>query len=586
MVRILSVLIGAIGNPTPDGNDGLGVDAILGLGSRDVRSRRRSRVRRGLSCLLALGLLAACQTADGAFPGLGGTNSAASADSGDATAPATATADTASVMAGDAVDPLAPGRLHLIVSPAGAGSYYFPWYAQILMAERTPGLRPMMVGPVYEGQSQRVDLWPDRYRVRIFQDDVLKRDEWVEISADRPTIYYVDIGFFSNSVDLYDATESARAEAETAPIRILGVHQAFEPLRIDLGAGLTGLYEGPRHQGMPAGEGRMRVMHGDYEVAVIDPATVIDGRPIGMPVPTDGRRVDGAIGADGSVVEGTRTKWADGRTFEGRYHGLTPDEGLMWWPDGTAWEGAYDGDGFPVGPGLLTREDGVTILEAPGIDTGGFDGAYSCTLPNGTPDTCFYVEGTAVATKEEFDARMADRRVAEQEAQREAEETARLAAAEETARQEAAAEAAAVEAAREAAARAEATAANGAVNGAPSDAMTPETVTAATTMTPVDGCTDVEGSFVADGGLSRLRFDGGGRGHFWQQTYGGTETYTFDVDFSYAGTRGGMRFDYGPAVYKDMAGNVMRETTIPSGDSECAYDGRVVTINGKDFARE
>jgi hypothetical protein len=101
----------------------------------------------------------------------------------------------------------------------------------------------------------------------------------------------------------------------------------------------------------------------------------------------------------------------------------------------------------------------------------------------------------------------------------------------------------------------------------------------------VAGCTDVAGEFTADGGLSRLTLDGAGNGHMWQQTYGGADVYTFDVDFRYRGTRTGMRFDYGPGVYKDAAGRVTDRKTIPGGDADCAYDGRTLVIDGKPFAR-
>lgn len=101
----------------------------------------------------------------------------------------------------------------------------------------------------------------------------------------------------------------------------------------------------------------------------------------------------------------------------------------------------------------------------------------------------------------------------------------------------------------------------------------------------VDGCTDVEGEFTADGGLSRLTFDGAGNGHMRQQTYGGADIYTFDVDFRYRGTGTGMRFDYGPGVYKDASGGIVNRTTIPGGDADCAYDGSTLVINGKPFTR-
>ena len=99
-------------------------------------------------------------------------------------------------------------------------------------------------------------------------------------------------------------------------------------------------------------------------------------------------------------------------------------------------------------------------------------------------------------------------------------------------------------------------------------------------------CSRVGGNFVADGGKSRLQLDGAGNGHMWQETYGGSQVYTFDVDFTYSGTRDAMRFDYGPAIYKDASGREIQRQNIPGGDAQCAYDGRTVTINGKPFAQQ
>ncbi|WP_264465879.1 hypothetical protein [Pacificispira spongiicola] len=41
-----------------------------------------------------------------------------------------------------------------------------------------------------------------------------------------------------------------------------------------------------------------------------------------------------------------------------------------------------------------------------------------------------------------------------------------------------------------------------------------------------------------------------------------------------------------PAIYKDMSNTVLCTIDVPGGDSTCAYNGRVLTINGKEFVRE
>ncbi|CFN79109.1 Uncharacterised protein [Bordetella pertussis] len=55
------------------------------------------------------------------------------------------------------------------------------------------------------------------------------------------------------------------------------------------------------------------------------------------------------------------------------------------------------------------------------------------------------------------------------------------------------------------------------------------------------GCARVAGRFSTTTGLSKVSFDAGGRGHFWQKTYGGARAYTFDVDFRWTSTDSKMR---------------------------------------------
>lgn len=483
----------------------------------------------GLAAALIAGLfLAGCKTTET------GAGSATAAPAADAPAPAAAVAP---------ADPYAPGALHFILSPSGSGNYD-GWQIQVLAAEKSQGFRPFLSQQMGEGQSLRAELWPDRYRVRVFLMGEVERDEWIAVAAGRATVIHVDIGFLSNSIDVVSGAEADPRIAQAGPpSRNLHVGQTFEPLTVELRPGWTGRYEGPQRDGRPVGQGWLSLMENGTEVAVIDTATVADGHFVGTPSFADGRQVDRAMGPDHALPDGTVTTWPDGRRFEGRYDGLSPREGRLSYPDGTAWTGRIAGDA-PSGPGQLTLADGTVIADAPGIDTTGFDGAYECRSPQDGATTCFYFEGVRIAAAPDYMAKVNERNQA-------------LAAA--------------------------------APPPEPVSAPPPSSAAAATAApTPapaIDGCTHVAGEFTADGGLSRLALDGAGNGHMWQQTYGGTEVYTFDIDFRYSGTRNGMRFDYGPGIYKDASGQVVDRKTIPGGDADCAYDGRTLVINGKPFTR-
>ena len=423
-------------------------------------------------------------------------------------------------------DRYAPGTFHFILSPSGSGNYY-GWQIQMLAAEGSAGFRPFLSAPMQAGQSLRAELWPGRYRVRVLLLDGVERDEWIEIVSGRPTVVFVDIGFLANGIDVVSGDEAQRLVAASYPFHDLPVATRFDPLTIALRPGWFGRYHGPQRDGAPVGQGRLDILEGDREVAVIETATVEAGRFVGMPSFTDGRRVDGPMAPDYTLPDGAITTWPDGRRFQGRYDGLSPQEGHLTYPDGTVWEGWMEQD-EPAGNGQMSLTDGTTISGVSGIDVNRFDGAYACSTPQGVATTCYYFEGQRIATAEAYEGMVTARDSA-------------LAAADEP-------------------------------------VVEPATA-------PIDGCTPVEGEFTADGGLSRLTFDGAGQGHMWQRTYVGTELYTFDIDFKYDGTRAGMRFDYGPGIYRDAAGQEVERKTIPSGDSDCAYDGSVLIINGKPFTR-
>lgn len=442
-------------------------------------------------------------------------------------APAPAPAPVAApVVAADAEVAAESGTLQFALSPSGSGNYY-GWRFQVLSAADTPGFRPFTSDEMSAGQSFRAELWPDRYRVRVLLLGDVVEDRWVEVRPGQLTLVHVDIGFLSNSYDVLQGPEATALARTSLVLRSLDVGEAFAPLTVPLATGVTGKYHGPQVRGTPRGSGRLDLYQDDARVATVAEAEAVEGGFRGEPRFEDGRTVEGKPDPTYTYPPGTVTTYASGARFEGEYQGLKPSKGVLRFLDGSSWAGWLEKDA-PSGPGDLTLADGTRILNAPGGDPRTFDGTFDCAATDGTVATCYYFEGQRLASGEDYVAKV-------------------------EARQRAAAPPPAPATERSAAAA-----------GSPD-------------------CTTARGTFTADGGLTRLTLDGRGRGDMWQQTTGGADVYTFEIPFSYDATPTSMRFRYGEAVYKDASGRVLRRTAIPGGESQCAFDGSVLTVNGKAF---
>ncbi|SOD88964.1 hypothetical protein [Caenispirillum bisanense] len=442
-----------------------------------------------------------------------------------APAPAPAPAAAPAAVAGAEVA-AESGTLQFALSPSGSGNYY-GWRFQVLSAADTPGFRPFTSDDMSAGQAFSAELWPDRYRVRVILLGDVVEDRWVEVQPGQLTLVHVDIGFLSNSRDVLQGAEATEKARTALVLRSLDVGQTFEPLTVPLAARVTGKYHGPQVRGTPRGSGRLDLYQDDARVATVTEAEVVEGGFRGEPTFADGRTVEGSPDVTYAYPPGTVTTYASGARFEGEYKGLKPSKGVLRFLDGSSWAGWLEKDA-PSGRGDLTLADGTRILNAPGADPRTFDGTFDCAATDGTVATCYYFEGQRLASGEDYVAKV-------------------------EARQRAAAPPPAPAEARPATAA-----------GAPD-------------------CTTARGTFTADGGLTRLTLDGRGRGDMWQQTTGGADVYTFEIPFSYDATPTSMRFRYGEAVYKDASGRVLRRTAIPGGESQCGFDGSVLTVNGKAF---
>lgn len=247
-------------------------------------------------------------------------------------------------------------------------------------------------------------------------------------------------------------------------------------------------------------------------------------------------------------------------------------------PDGRIWMGRV-ANGEPVGAGDLRLADGTVVRDVLGIDDTALDGEYECTLPSGKTIVCVYFEGERLASLAEYLRRDEARRAALERDIAQARELAEAARG-----TNAPADpmsrgglAAAVAAAQKTQARYAST--------QPADSVLdrPQLASAGPA---ASGCAQVEGAFSTTTGLSKVSFTAKGQGHFWQKTYGGARSYTFEVDFRWQGEASKMTFDYDEATYYDAAGQVTQRTRMPGGTVECRYDGREISIGGVSYFRQ
>lgn len=504
---------------------------------------------------IACGLLGGCKTLE-SIPSVFQKLTSASAQPAPAqAAPAPAVVQPAAF---PAANRHAAGSLHFILEDTGWGDYH-GWRIQILSAKLNKGFKPLLSSPMQAGEHMQVDLWPDHYHVRVTLQNKSVYDGFVQIKAGQPTVVFVRISILRNKVDILEQEKAGEEAKASAPTRKIGIRQTFDPLPVMLIPGIVVRYEGPRENNAPADKGRATLHKDEERIALVEEAVVKeDGKLAGEPVFDDGRQIEGYDIASGEVPPDTTTRYRDGREFRGAYESLAPKEGVMNYPDGRRWTGSFKDDA-PQGTGSLGLADGTTIEGVPGMDTSVFDGSYDCVSPNGKKTSCHYFEGERIASAAEYKKQVGWRSDSLADAVRQAEELA-AATAEQAARQ--------------------------------ASPVLPEVQPAApvapvaTSSAPPDGCSALSGRFATSTDLSRIRFDGNGRGYFWQATTGGSPRYFFEVNFAYTGARDSLQFTYDEAVYKDAGGRVIRRQHMPGGSSACSFNGRVLNIGGTEYLKQ
>ena len=433
-----------------------------------------------------------------------------------------------------------PGGIAVIIKPSSVGDYY-GWHLQIPSAKSNQSFKPIYTDMVQAGYTYRINLWPDQYRLRVMLRNNAELDQWITVKAGEMRVVLVDVGFVFNDITVVPLDDPRNVNAMMIHgNENISVTDAFNPVNIPITGEQVAVYYGPRDNDMPYGKGPATIREGGIDIAESPEVTIENGKPTGDVVFKDGRIVEPAPGKYMQIPEGARTEWPDGRRFSGQYDGLAPEKGTMSFTNGIEWNGMI-GRNWPAGEGQVTYPDGTIIDNVAGIDSKQYHGVYPCRKPGQDAGNCYFINGQQIASEAEYIARM-------EQVKRDAEIAATQAAA------------------KKAASEAQATA----PASSPSGSSSPT----------VDGCTYVEGKFTTSSGLSKLTLDGRGRGHLWQQTYGGSTTYTMDIDFTYSGSRNSMSFNYQPAQYRDASGTLLRTIPVPGTTTQCSYDGKELNVNG------
>ncbi|MDG4720797.1 MULTISPECIES: hypothetical protein [Thalassospira] len=409
------------------------------------------------------------------------------------------------------------------------------------------------------GQRQIAQLWPGTYTIRIEHDGVVMFDGPIVVEAGTMVLIDGKYGYFKNTIEQSSQTiytEMLPPANKTATLGTL-----YAPIVLQRGNGWQFEYRGEQSRGeiRTDGKGIVGIRKEGEEIVKITKADIQPTEISGTFILPDGGETEGRINRE--TVEFTpngKTTWITGKTFEGEYEAGVPTSGTLNMPNGTQWQGWLD-KSEPNGKGRLTQKDGRWQDIENYDELASLTGTIPCGSGSGTATTCSYFHGKEVASASELNKLITEeKRLAEIERQRledkRLEERAARAALEE-ARNIAAAE----QAAREAAAPKK-----------------------------VDDCTTATGKFTADGDLTTYTMNGqgSGSGHFRQYTYGGSAQYQFDIDFRFSTTANSISFQYDQGIYRDASsGAVLQRTSIPGGSANCRFDGRILTIDGKDFLR-
>ncbi len=453
------------------------------------------------------------------------------------------------------------GLVQFVIGAGGTYDDY--WSASVFPTSSSENFIGAHADKVAMGRIHAVQLWPGEYRVRLTHNSQIKADSIIKVEAGKLVRLTAEYGVFSNSVitttepvynDFALMAASTASYAKDTYLPVIVEHQGqwlFE-------------FRGPQVNGQVAGNGTITVLRDGSEVAVISNANITPDEITGKVTLTGEGVYQGRFNRKKfEQIAGTKIKWKNGKTFEGTFEAVVPKEGKLTQLSGSVWEGEVDGDN-PSGEGRFTNTDGSWVQYSDYAARDSYVGLRDCGPSPDVISTCAYYKGEKLASEAELNAKIAeDKHLAELEQQRQAEQRriAQIAAAK-----------AAEEAAKEAEVRRIA-----AAEQAAREAAAPR---------KPDDCTTATGTFSADGNLTQYTMNGSGSGsgHFRQRTYG--SEYQFDIDFYFNTSANSISFDYGEGIYSDAgSGAILQRTSIPNGSANCTFNGRVLTIDGKEFVK-
>ncbi|WP_297018540.1 hypothetical protein [Thalassospira sp.] len=505
------------------------------------------------SFLIVLLALAGCQTTD--LAGIGSDLFSGSSSSQTSTQKSTSTA-TQTSQPKLAKSKVPWGVLSFTVDPNGPTPDY--WNIYVTGSTDSPNFKPYSGTMLMPGHRHVAQLWPGTYQVRIEHGGAILFEGPVTVDAGSLALLDAKYGYFKNTVE--QASQTLFVEMLPPANKTVRIDMLYAPIVIQRGNGWQLEYRGQQSRGeiRTDGKGIVGIRKNGEEIVKITKAEITPTEISGTFILNDGGETPGAIDRETMDFKPEDiTRWITGKTFEGTYEAGVPLSGTLKFADGTQWEGWMKG-GDPDRSGRLTEKDGSWLEVENYNELSDLTGMIPCgTAPNDAKE-CAYFHGKEIASKAELEGLLAEeKRLAEIERQRlEKKRLEELAAAQALA--EARELAAAQQAANDAAAAAQ----------------------------KRDDCTTATGTFTADNGLTSYNMNGSGSGsgHFRQRTYG--SEYQFDIDFRFTTSANRISFDYGEGVYSDAgSGAVLQRTAIPNGSANCSFNGRVLTIDGKEFVK-
>ncbi|MFV1852583.1 MAG: hypothetical protein ACMZ66_18020 [Thalassospira sp.] len=517
--------------------------------------RTKSSFRTGTLLLTASFLLAGCQTTDLTSIGSDLLSGLSSSSGSSTSTPSKLQKVEQTSQPKLAKSKLPWGVLSFQVDPDGLMPDY--WNMYVTGSIDNPNFKPYSATMVAPGQRHIAQLWPGTYRVRVEHDGVIVFEGPVNVDAGTMVLLDGEYGLFKDTIK--QTSQPQFVDILPYADKTIQIDKLYGPIVIQRGDGWQLEYRGEQARGeiRTDGQGIVGIRKKGEEIVKITKAEITPTEISGTFILPDGGTTPGTLNRETMDFKPNKiTRWGNGKTFTGEYDAGVPVAGKLIQLSGSFWEGKVIGDN-PSGKGRYTNTDGSWVEYSDYANRDSYIGLRECGTSANVQSTCAYYKGEKLASEAELNAKIAeDKRLAELERQRlEDKRIEELAAAQ-------------------------------AFAEARDLAESLQTANEAVAPQKRDDCTTATGTFTADNGLTSydMNGSGSGSGHFRQRTYG--SEYQFDIDFYFNTSANSISFDYGEGIYSDAgSGAILQRTSIPNGSADCTFNGRVLTIDGKEFVK-